>query len=229
MESCACPLCGAAADPVGRALHRTHCACPRCDLRFIPSSFHLTPEQEYQRYLLHQNSLSDAGYVAFLTVAVELLKTHLKRADGGSPTLLDYGSGPNPVLVQLLNRSGFTAVGYDPFFGDRVTPGVEVTASLRGLGPFDAVVSTEAVEHFRDPRREWAQMVSLIRPGGLLVVVTSLVLPGREVSSWHYATDPTHVVFYSESTFRYISEQWGLTRVATNGRNAVVLRTPVQA
>jgi hypothetical protein len=71
-------------------------------------------------------------------------------------------------------------------------------------------------------------MVSLIRPGGLLVVVTSLVQPGRDVSSWHYATDPTHVVFYSESTIRYISERWGLTLIATNGRNAVVLRKSVR-
>jgi hypothetical protein len=211
------------------ALHRPHHACPQCDLRFIPPGFHLSPGAEYKRYLLHQNSLSDTGYVTFLTVAVECLKTYLGSGGSVSPTILDYGSGPEPVLVQLLNREGFAAVGYDPFFGDRVTPGVEVTASIPGLGPFDAVVSTEAVEHFRSPGTEWAQMVSLIRPGGLLVVVTSLVQPGRDVSSWHYATDPTHVVFYSEFTIRYISERWGLTLIATNGRNAVVLRKSVRA
>ncbi len=160
---------------------------------------------------------------------MEYLKTHLGNGGAVSPTILDYGSGPEPVLVQLLNRAGFSATGYDPFFGDRVTPGVGVTASVSGLGPFDAVVCTEAVEHFRSPGTEWGQMVSLIRPGGLLVVVTSLVQPGRDVSSWHYATDPTHVVFYSESTIRYISERWGLALIASNGRNAVVLRTPVQA
>lgn len=219
-----CPLCGALAASVGRSLNRLHCACPVCDLRFIPPAFHLSPEQEYERYLCHQNSLSNSGYVKFLMVAVDCFKTHIRREPGVSPTILDYGSGPGPVLVKLLNREGFAAVGYDPIFGDRSEPGMVVTGSLAGQGPFDAVVSTETVEHFRTPRAEWEQMTSLIRPDGLLVVVTSLVLPGINLSNWYYAHDPTHISFYSESTFRYIGEQLGLSWVATNGSNWVVMR-----
>jgi len=224
VETEPCPLCGALAPSVGRSLSRLHCACPVCDLRFIPPAFHLSPEQEYERYLCHQNSLSNAGYVKFLMVAVDCLKNHLRKELDVSPTILDYGSGPAPVLVQLLNREGFAAMGYDPIFGDRSEPGRIVTGSLAGQGPFDAVVSTETVEHFRMPRAEWEQMTSLIRPGGFLVVVTSLVLPGINLSHWYYAHDPTHIAFYSESTFRYIGEQWGLSRIATNGRNWVVMR-----
>lgn len=173
---------------------------------------------------MHQNSLSDAGYVRFLMGAVKGLAAHLQKGNDVSPTVLDYGSGPAPVLVQLLKKEGFDAVGYDPFFGDRSEHDAVVTSSWAGQGPFDAVVSTETVEHFRSPRTEWAQMISLIRPGGFLVVMTSLVLPGINLSSWYYATDPTHVAFYSAATFRYIVSHWGLTLVESNGRNQVVMQ-----
>jgi len=219
-----CPLCGTSAVSGGRALSRLYCICPLCDLRFIPPAFHLSPAQEYARYLLHQNSGANTGYVKFLMVAVECLKNHLSKTHQGAPTVLDYGSGPGPVLVELLNQHGFAAVGYDPHFGDQSVPGIVVTASLVGQGPFDAVVSTETVEHFRTPRIEWKKMIALIRPGGFLVVVTSLVVPGIDLSKWHYANDPTHIVFYSESTFRYIAEQWGLSLVETNGRHWVVMQ-----
>jgi len=224
VETKTCPLCGTLACHDGMALSRLYCACNNCDLRFIPPGFHLSPEQEYNRYLLHQNSLSDEGYVQFLMVAVKCVKTYLHKKTPSLPTILDFGSGPSPVLVQLLNQEGFRAMGYDPLFGNQVVPGVILTASLEGQGPFDAVVSTEAVEHFRNPLIEWAKMTALIRPGGLLVVMTSLVLPETNLSSWYYAKDPTHIAFYSTSTFRYIGDHWGLSLVETNGRNWVVMR-----
>jgi hypothetical protein len=206
------------------ALSRLHCACPACDLRFIPSLFHLSPEEEYKRYLLHQNDAANTGYVKFLTVAVDCLKTHIGHLQPALPKVLDYGSGPGPVLVQLLNREGFMAIGYDPNFGDRSASDCVVTDSLTGLGLFDAVVSTEVVEHFRAPREEWAKMVSLIRPGGFLIVVTSLVVPGIDLSFWYYANDPTHITFYSESTLGHIGKQCGLSIVETNRQNWVVMR-----
>jgi SAM-dependent methyltransferase len=193
-------------------------------LRFITSTYHLSPEEEYKRYLLHQNDSSNTGYVKFLTVAVDCLKTHLGNLHPALTRVLDYGSGPGPVLVQLLNREGFMAIGYDPNFGERSTPDCMVTDSLTGLGLFDAVVSTEVVEHFRAPREEWGKMVSLIRPGGFLVVVTSLVVPGIDLSAWYYANDPTHIAFYSELTLSHIGKQWGLSIVETNGHNRVVMR-----
>jgi hypothetical protein len=208
----------------GLVLLRSYYVCPECDLHFIHPRFHLTLGQELERYRLHQNSIHNPGYVKFLSVAVTCLKRCFQDGLDRSPTILDYGSGPVPVLVELLNREQFKAIGYDPFFGDRVVPGCVVTSTLEGQGGFDAVVSTEVVEHFRTPRSEWARMVALTRPGGYLVIVTSLVVPGQILASWYYATDPTHVVFYSERTIRHIAAQHDLVLVETNSRNCVVLR-----
>lgn len=224
METHSCPLCGNLASSKGVAFSRLLCVCPLCDLHFVPAGFHLSPGQELARYLLHRNSLEDGGYVKFLMPAVAYLKTYLTKVSDGVSTVLDYGSGPVPVLVQLLNRAGFSAVGYDPFFGDQETQGCVVTSSVAGQGVFDAVVSTETVEHFKDPVADWQKMIALIRPGGFLVVGTSLIPPGQDMTSWYYASDPTHIAFYSEATFRFIAIRWQLSIVETNGRNWVVMQ-----
>jgi hypothetical protein len=190
----------------GRPLHE----CPHCGLRFVPATAHLSPDQEAARYRLHQNSLNDAGYVRFLGTAVESVRKHVPA--GGR--LLDYGSGPAPVLAELLTREQYRVAVYDCFFA----PDTDLSQ------PFDAVVSTETFEHFREPRAELNRITGLLRPGGVLVVMTALWKPGCDFARWHYANDATHIVFYSLETFRFIAAAWGLTLVETNGTNLVVLR-----
>jgi hypothetical protein len=175
----------------------------------VPALAHLTPELERRRYSLHHNSLEDEGYVRFLMPAVDCLKRRLPR----NATVLDYGAGPSPVLVELLKREGFQAAGYDPFF----MPEADLSA------PFEAVVSTETFEHFRRPCTELDRIVGLIRPGGLLVVMTALCTPERDFTTWHYVSDDTHIAFYSEDTFRFIADAWGLCGVETDGRQLVAL------
>lgn len=206
-----CPLCGTAAlFAEGAAGRPIHC-CPACDLRFVPAAFHLSPEQERARYDLHRNSLSDAGYVRFLSPAVDALRRLLPPASG--PTVLDYGSGPDPVLVELLRREGYDACGYDPYYpsGARLRDG------------YDAVVSTEVFEHFRLPADEIERVVQRVGPGGLLVVMTSLYT-GQRLAAWHYALDTTHICFYSAATFGHIARIWNLRLVETDTRRLLVLR-----
>ena len=205
-----CPLCGAPAPwrmaLPGRPLH----ACSRCALHFVPASAHIPPAAELARYRLHQNSLNDAGYVRFLEPAQRALERHAPA--GGR--VLDYGAGPVPVLAELLRQAGFLVATYDRCFApDTVL-----------MPPFDAVVSTETFEHFRDPRADLDRIAGLLGEGGLLVVMTSLWTPACDFTRWHYATDTTHVLFYALETFRYIGACWGFTLVETNGRNLVVLR-----
>lgn len=183
----------------------------------MPFEFHLTPGQERARYCRHQNTSDNQGYVQFLTAAVDCLRRHVGGPSAGC-RILDYGAGPTPVLVEILKREGYQAVGYDPYFGE--------DARVLSQGPFDAVISTETVEHFRNPGTEWIHLLDHVRPGGILVVMTALVVPGVDLVRWHYANDPTHVAFYSETTFRHISARWGLQWVECNGKNVVAFRKP---
>lgn len=218
-----CPLCGALAPFATRAAPRPVHRCPECDLRFVPAAHHLSPEQERARYRLHRNSIEDAGYVRFLSPVVEALKRRLPcRATppltrqglpaAGAPAVLDYGCGPDPVLVKLLRRAGYDAAGYDPFFH----PDTELR---RG---YDAVVSTETFEHFRAPATEIERVVRLLKPGGVLAVMTALY-DGQDLATWHYSLDATHVCFYTIATFRFVAVRWGLQVVETNDRNLIVM------
>ena len=67
-------------------------------------------------------------------------------------------------------------------------------------------------------------MLVLLKPGGVLVVMTSLHAGRNDMATWHYALDNTHVSFYSLLTFHFIARHWGLRMVAENGRNLVVMQ-----
>jgi 2-polyprenyl-3-methyl-5-hydroxy-6-metoxy-1,4-benzoquinol methylase len=172
----------------------------------------LPPERERARYELHRNTPEDAGYIRFLQPVVECLK---RRVPSGA-RVLDYGSGPAPVLAEWLNREGFRTVAYDPSFA----PSADLTE------PFDAVVSVETFEHFRQPRREVDRLARLLTPGGVLVAMTELWTPGRDFMTWHYASDDTHIAFYSETTFRFMAAAWGFRLAETDGKRLVVLAGP---
>jgi len=188
--------------------------CPWCGLRFVPSPYHLAPKAEDDRYRLHQNSLEDAGYVRFLSPVVAALQRWCDPGKDRGVSVLDYGAGPGPVLVELLTRAGFLAAGYDPCFGPPLVQGTV----------FDAVVSTEVFEHFREPARDLDRITALLRPGGFLVVLTSLAPPDSELGRWYYVGDPTHVVFYSERVFRYIAATRPFDLMDITAPNLIVLR-----
>jgi len=127
--------------------------------------------------------------------------------------VLDYGSGPTPVLAGILAQEGFEVTAYDPYFAP--------SAPLDR--PFDAIVSVETFEHFRQPGREMDRLAAMLVPGGLLLAMTELRLPDCDFRTWHYAGDETHITFYSDETFRFISAAWALRLVETDAKRLVVL------
>lgn len=205
-----CPLCGAAAEWTAIHRQRDFYHCTVCDLIFVPPDQHPDREAERARYATHNNTLDNAGYVAMFEGPIARLGEHCE----GGCRILDYGCGPGPVLVELLRRAGYDAVGYDPLFA----PGADLTR------PFDAVISTETFEHFARPRTEITRILGLLRPGGLLAVMT-LFHPGPDaVADWWYARDPTHVAFYSHVTFDWTCREFCLTTLYRDDRNFTILR-----
>lgn len=185
--------------------------CARCGLLYRPAFDRPDPEAARRRYLQHRNDPADAGYVAFLGRIVELTRPHLSPPGHG----LDYGSGPAPSLSPLFERLGYTMTDYDPVFAP---------TELRG--PYDLVVSTECWEHFHEAGREIARVVELVRPGGVLAVMTEFWGPTTDVATWHYTSDPTHTTYYSRRSMDAIASRYGLTLVACDGaRCAVYVRS----
>jgi SAM-dependent methyltransferase len=206
-----CPLCGAGTTVIHQDRRRRFVHCAACDLISVPRACHLAPELQRERYTRHHNSPEDAGYVAMLNRPIALLQQFAADAR----RVLDYGSGPAPVLVELLRRAGYEAAGYDPFFaGD---------ADLSP--PFDAVVSIETFEHFAEPGRELENIRRLLRPGGCLVVMTLFHPDPAGLEDWWYARDATHVAFYSPRTLDWIAGRFGFDLLYCDNERLAALRT----
>ena len=153
-------------------------------------------QTEKARYLLHENDPGDEGYRGFLN---RLAKPLVERLGNGMEGL-DYGCGPGPALAGMLEEAGHRMRVYDPFF-ERDDEALRRT--------YDFVTCTEVVEHFHRPADEFERLDGLLRPGGWLGIMTSLVVDDEGFADWYYRKDPTHVVFYKRDTFEYLAARFG--------------------
>jgi hypothetical protein len=161
--------------------------------------------EETDRYLKHNNSVRTKGYLSFLE---RLLVPVVQRLDqrAKSPEVLrglDFGSGPYPMLAELMGERGYLLEIYDPLFAPR-----DRAALLEHS--FDFILCCETAEHFYRPAEEFSFMTELLAPEGFLGIMTSLRRAGVEIETWHYAQDETHVALYSEATMHWIAVHWGL-------------------
>lgn len=193
-----CPLClSPAATPYHADKRRRYFQCQECLLVFVDPHTLPSIQCEKQEYDLHINDLKDAGYRRFLNKLCDplcaLLPTH---ANG-----LDFGSGPGPLLAEMLKERGYSCAVYDPIYA----PDESALAKH-----YDFVSCTEVVEHFHHPYKEWQLLCQLLSENGLLAIMTKRVIDQSRFATWHYINDPTHVSFYSESTFTWLLNKYAL-------------------
>lgn len=100
----------------------------------------------------------------------------------------------------MLRQAGHEVALYDPFFHPDPRPLLQT---------YDFVTCTESAEHFHRPAREFERLMSLVRPGGWLAVMTCFQTDDAAFADWHYRRDPTHVVFYREETMRHLAAARG--------------------
>ena len=192
----ACPVCLSIAEDFMTVAARRYYRCPTCQARFLDPAHFLSVAQERAHYLTHQNLVDDPGYRGFLSKLVEPLLQRLPPGAQG----LDYGCGPGPALVAMLQETGHSVTVYDPCFAPDPTPLAQT---------YHFVTCTEVAEHFHHPVAEFARLRGLVRPGGWLAVMTCFQTDDARFAGWQYRADPTHVVFYRDSTFRYLAQLWG--------------------
>lgn len=187
--------------------------CLDCDFIFLDPAFRLSAEAEKERYLKHHNSLADSGYVQFLQKMVDQLlieNSELSSVPACAPkgdldsvlrpnpvsalesapvSVLDYGSGPEPILAQMVQSLGFQVQMYDPFFSANKNVLTE---------KYNFILLNEVLEHFYDPLRELSLLQGLLHEGGKIIVQTQLHRGEEHFADWWYPRDPTHVSFFSK-------------------------------
>ena len=192
----ACPLClSAYSDFFHQDRQREYFRCRQCALVFVPPCRHLSKADEKSYYDLHQNSPLDVGYCTFLERLSLPLLQQLKPASQG----LDFGSGPGPTLSLMLREAGHRVELYDPHYA----PDNNVFSRQ-----YDFITSTEVVEHMKAPGYELNRLWALLKPGGVLAIMTKRVIDQTAFVRWHYKNDPTHIVFFSSQTFHWLGKQW---------------------
>lgn len=171
--------------------------CQVCDLVFVPKHQLLSAEDEKSQYDLHQNSPQDTGYRKFLSRLIEPLKEHLQDGAHG----LDFGCGPGPTISIMMSEYGFSMDNYDPFYANHP----EILERS-----YDFITSTEVFEHLHQPSEVIPLLVNILKPNGVLGIMTKRWINKDAFSRWHYKNDPTHICFYSDRTFEWIAAQWDL-------------------
>ena len=208
-----CPLCSSSQiafyfeDKTRRYLQ---CAC--CQLVFVPPEQRLNAVNEKAHYDFHQNTPNDKGYREFLSrLALPLLERVAPHSKG-----LEFGCGPGPALAHMLREAGHCVALYDVYY----QPDACVLDKT-----YDFVTATEVIEHLFDPKKIWSQWLSLVKPGGWIGIMTKQVIELDAFVNWHYKSDPTHVIFFSRSTFCYLAERDKL-ELEFIGNDVVLLRKP---
>ena len=168
--------------------------CNKCLAIFLDKKFYLELIDEHSHYLSHKNCIYDADYRKFLVRLMLPLDKSLQRKSIG----LDYGCGPGPALAKMLEEKGHIMHLYDPFFYQNKSFINKV---------FDFICCTETAEHFHNPFKEFSLFNNILSSNGVIGIMTSFTTDESLFENWHYRKDPTHVVFYNETTFQVIAFQ----------------------
>ena len=72
---------------------------------------------------------------------------------------------------------------------------------------YDVVTCSEAIEHFSNPELEWRRLWALLKPKGILAIMTQLRSFEKKFCDWWYIRDLTHISFFSEATFSWLAHR----------------------
>ncbi|MDC7220495.1 MAG: class I SAM-dependent methyltransferase [Spirochaetales bacterium] len=209
-----CPLCREEAEHSHffTDKFRPYYRCPVCTLIFVPAPWQVTAEQEKARYDQHENDPNDPGYRDFLGRIVPFLEEYLETEGKRG---LDFGCGPGPVLGQILEGKGYDMSLYDLYYRD--------DKSVLEGSSYDFILSTEVFEHLSDPDATATRLFSLLKPGGILALMTRFYEDQVSFKSWFYKDDETHICFYTRQSLSLWAEKKGVKAVF-RGKDMVIFK-----
>ena len=197
-----CPLCF---NNAKLFYDKTHYKCECCSGVFKAKEFHLIGDDEKNIYEKHKNDSSDIRYQNFLSpITNSVLNDKAKDSIG-----LDFGCGKDSAIIKVLKDNAYEIHGYDLFYLD----------DKRLLEKkYDYITSSEVIEHFQEPNKEFNLLKSLVKDDGSLYLMTDIYDENIDFDTWYYKNDPTHIFMYQRGTFEWIKEEFGFSRLEIEGR-----------
>jgi len=191
---------------------RSFWLCGECGLVSVPGRYWLSVDDERARYDLHDNNISNDGYVKFLTQTANVVgATALGRP---SMRVLDFGCGENAVLCQLLNNIGIDCHGYDPLYQQ----------SLSDINTYNIIVLCEVIEHLRDINAELELINTLLHNGGIIIIRTQIYDAPSSFPSWWYAQDMTHINFFNMRSLQKLAAITNKQLISTDHSDIFILK-----
>ncbi len=161
----------------------------------------------YRRWRVHEQ----------LTLCSESRVDYIRAAGYIQPgaEAIDVGCGPGVFRHHLPHAHD---TGLDPYAG----PGADAAIvretleahAQRRPASYDVATAFHVIEHVADPRRHAELMVSLLKPGGLLILAAPLhPSPLTEIPNLPINIPPHHVTWWNPQAFRALAAELGLTVV----------------
>lgn len=193
---------------------RQYQACPHCGLVCLSPQWHPGLDEARARYELHRNRRDDAGYRRWLQEFID--QGILPWV--GSGDALDFGSGPTPLLAELLCERGFRVRIYDLHFA----PDVDWENH-----EYDLICLCEVLEHIADPLTLVRRLCVRLKPGGVLALRTRF-RPEKadDFFRWWYRQDPTHLSFFAPGSLVQLACSAGLQVLALDPPDRAAFRRP---
>ena len=187
--------------------------CKPCEFIFKDDACIITQDKELKVYEQHNNSEENLGYVAMFQDFMD--KTFLPYREKIT-AVLDFGSGPNPVLAKIMTKDGFNVEHYDKFFSQqKVYEGKK----------YDLITATEVIEHISDIQEVMAFFSKHLNPNAYLALMTQFHTNNtEEYMKWWYRRDPTHISFFRPRTFEVLAKQHGFTLLYHDEKKLILLQ-----
>jgi len=206
-----------------------YCQCEDCGLVFTNPRYADATLAEYYGRVCPLNEplrrpadfASNPVYTRRITHRFGLVHAALALRLKPGAVVADFGGNDGASLVPFV-EAGFRTVLIDPgsrnrtLRSDKIEP-FDSAAEVRAAGlQCDAVLNLQTLEHILDVRAFVAEMLSTLKPGGLLYcevpyernILTPLALGNRELTNHCH---PEHINYFSLESLRRVLALQGVT------------------
>ncbi|WP_331775097.1 class I SAM-dependent methyltransferase [Sulfurospirillum sp. 1612] len=186
--------------------------CHACQTIWMDQECFLDDSKEKQQYNQHHNNFESTGYVKMFENFLDYFWSDLPK---DATQALDFGSGPGPVLAEILKRRGLQADGYDKFFQPE---------KVYEDKQYDLITCTEVLEHVADPKALLMLFKKHLKNRGIIAIMTLFhTNDSREFLDWWYHRDPTHITFYTPHSFEVLADMCGLNIIKHDDKRVIIL------
>jgi 2-polyprenyl-3-methyl-5-hydroxy-6-metoxy-1,4-benzoquinol methylase len=198
---------------------------PRTDTSAIYETIYKNAEKVpgYSRYMSYAGIVKEMhDPLRFLADSSEAYWGVRETLSGnrGDIRILEIGSGLGYLTYSLI-RAGYDAKGIDisenavrqatERFGNYYSSGDVYEYSVKHSASYDYVISTEVIEHIDRPVDFLSALLSLVKPGGKVIITTPNKSPYPDDIIWASDLPPVHLWWFSEDSVRYMAAKLGAT------------------